>query len=382
MSATTDEDIGALVAGLVAIDSVNPGLVADGPGEGRVARFVVEWLAARGVVATFDEIEPGRPNVIARVGAGGDRKLLLLAHTDTVGAGSMRAPFEPRIEGGSCHGRGAYDMKAGLAAAMAAAAALGDVAGQLVIAAVCDEEAGGIGTRALLASGERFDAAIVPEPTDLEIAVAHKGFVGFEIETSGRAAHGSRPDLGVDAILAMAPVLEALRALDERLRSSTRHRLLGTASLHASLIEGGQEASTYPERCVLTGECRTLPGEDVAGLLRAAIERAAPHADLRITYTGDAFETPEGAEILGVLARHAKAPIVGADYWADSALLAAAGIPTVLYGPRGAGAHAAEEWVELDSVARLRDVLIATAREFLAADAGSAPSHRSTDAEQ
>ena len=177
-----------LLADLVAIESVNPALDPTGSGEAEIAAFVAAWLGERGLDVSVAEAAPGRPNVVARTGAGGGRRLLLLAHTDTV-SGAV----EQRVEGGRLHGRGAYDMKAGLAAAMAAAVALKDAAGEVVVAAVCDEEAGALGTRALLAAHARFDAAIVTEPTDLQVAIAHKGFVGFEIETRGRAAHGSRP---------------------------------------------------------------------------------------------------------------------------------------------------------------------------------------------
>jgi acetylornithine deacetylase len=236
----------------------------------------------------------------------------------------------------------------------------------VVVAAVCDEECAGIGTRALLAAGERFDAAIVTEPTDLDVAVAHKGFVGFTFETTGRAAHGSRPDLGVDAIIAMAPALTALAELDRSMQAGPRHPLLGPASLHASLIDGGQEASSYPARCLLTGECRTIPGVDAVARLRAAFDGVP--GDLEIGHAGLAFEVAPECEIVRALQRHAGTQLVGADYWADSALLAEAGIPTVLFGPAGGGAHADDEWVDLASVERVRDALIATAREFFATE--------------
>jgi acetylornithine deacetylase len=347
-----------LLADLVAIESVNPALDPAGSGEAEVAAFAAAWLGERGLDVSVADAAPGRPNVVARAGAGSGRRLLLLAHTDTV-SGAV----EQRVEGGRLHGRGAYDMKAGLAAAMAAAVALKDVAGEVVVAAVCDEEAGALGTRALLAAHARFDAAIVTEPTDLQVAIAHKGFVGFEIETHGRAAHGSRPDLGVDAILAMAPVLTELRELDARIQSGREHELLGSASLHASIIEGGQEFSTYPERCLLTGECRTLPGDDPTGELAeiAARVRAPP----RITYVGEPFENSPDSEIAQLVHSHAGTSFVGMGYWADSALVAAAGIPTALFGPAGAGAHAEDEWVDLASVQRVRDVLVAAGRVFL-----------------
>jgi acetylornithine deacetylase len=346
-------ELADLVKQLVAVDSVNPDLVPGGAGEEAIGHVVAGWLEHAGLEVVVEEAARGRPNVtaIAR-GRGGGRTLLLNAHMDTV-------------ENGRLYGRGAYDMKAGLAAAMSAAAAVTGLAGDVVIAAVCDEEAGALGTRALLTRGPRVDAAIVTEPTDLKVAVAHKGFAGFEIETAGRAAHGSQPELGIDAIVAMGPILVELRTLDEQLRSSRKHPLLGTESLHASLIEGGQEFSTYPQRCVVTGEWRTLPGvTDVEKELRDAITRSGVAAQMRLLFSGEPFQAPTDHEIVRLLRHHAEAALVGVPYWADSALLAAAGIPAVLFGPRGAGAHADVEWVELTSVERTRDVLISVARDY------------------
>jgi acetylornithine deacetylase len=350
-----------LLVDLVAIDSVNPSLVPGGAGEADVAAFIAAWFEDRDVATTMHEVAPGRPNVVARVGDGG-RTLLLLAHTDTVGAGGMAG--SPRARDGRLTGRGAYDMKAGLAAAMSAAVALKDADGQVIVAAVCDEECAGLGTRALLAGRERFDAAIVTEPTDLDIAIAHKGFVGFTFETAGRAAHGSRPDLGIDAITAIGPALVALGELDGRMQAGPRHPLLGPPSLHASLITGGQEASTYPASCLVTGECRTIPGVDAVAQLRAALDDIP--GELRITFSGEPFEIGSDSEIVRLLRDCSGSPLAGADYWADSALLARAGIPTVLLGPAGGGAHADDEWVDLASVERVRDVLVTTARKFFA----------------
>ena len=347
---------------------MNPTLIPGGAGEAAIARFVAEWLERAGLEVTLEEVAPGRPNVIAVArGSGGGRSLLLNAHTDTVGVAGMETPHEPRLENGRLYGRGAYDMKAGLAAAMLAIAAARDLAGDVILAAVVDEEAAALGTKALLASGLRADAAIVTEPTELDVAIAHKGFVGFELETAGHAAHGSRPDLGVDAIARMGPVLVELVALADRLGDMAGHRLLGPGSLHTSLIEGGQEFSSYPERCLLTGEWRTLPGQApdyVENELRAAIGRSGVEAELRLLFAGEPLETAEDEEIVQIVHRHAGTQIVGVPFWADSALLAAAGIPTVLLGPSGAGAHEIVEWVELASVERLRDILVKTAQDF------------------
>jgi acetylornithine deacetylase len=353
-----------LIADLVRIDSVNPGLVEGGAGEARIAAFVASWLERAGLDVTVEEALPGRPNVVGvRRGSGGGRTLLLNGHMDVVGAGRMAEPFVPRVAGGRLHGRGAYDMKAGLAAAMLAAAALDGLAGDVVVTAVCDEELGGAGTRALVESGLRADGAIVTEPTGLVVGLAHKGFVGFRIETTGVAAHGSMPHLGHDAIAEMGPVLVALRELDARLQSAPPHPLLGTASLHASLIAGGQEFSSYPASCVLHGEVRTVPGMPDPEALLAAV---AGSAELSIEVTGDAMETAPDATIAQLVLTHAGTSSSSFPFWTDAAQLAAAGIPTVLFGPDGTGAHADDEHVDLASAHRVGEVLTAVARDFCA----------------
>jgi acetylornithine deacetylase len=361
-----------LLAELVAIDSVNPALADGAAGEGEVARFVASWLAAAGLDVAVEEVAPGRPNVAGRArGAGGGSTLLLLAHTDTVSAGTMERPHEPRVEGGRLYGRGAYDMKAGLAAAMLAAreAARLPLAGDVLVAAVVDEEVASIGAEALVRSISA-DAAIVTEPTELELVVAHKGFVGFEIETRGRAAHGSLPDVGVDAIARMGRVLVTLERLDDDLAARASHPLLGRGSLHASTIRGGQEFSSYPERCVLEAERRTLPGELPAAVeseLRALIA-GVPGGELRLRWTRQPLEIDAGhpfaAEVGGAIeAVTGRRPtIAGRGYWTDAALLAEAGIPTVVFGPGGEGAHAEVEWVALDDVDTVVTTLVEAAR--------------------
>jgi acetylornithine deacetylase len=358
------EDLAELTARLVEFDSVNPALVAGGGGERAIAHFVADWCEARGLEV---EIVGGeRPSVIARRrGSGGGRSLLLNGHLDTVGVAGMAAPFEPRREDGRLYGRGAYDMKGALAALMLASAEAPTLRGDIVFTAVADEELASVGTETVL-QHLTADAAIVAEPTELRVAVAHRGFVGFELETAGVAAHGSRPDLGVDAVVKMGPVLVALEQLDRRLQGGARHPLAGHGSVHASLIEGGQELSSFPARCVLVGERRTIPGETV-DLVEQELRGIAGEAGVRIIAARDPYEAPVEHPFVELVVRAAGGQEhVGAPFWTDAALIAAAGIPTVLYGPAGDGAHAEQEWVDLDSLGRLRDVVLQIAAEWCA----------------
>lgn len=375
-------EISELLRQLVAIDSVNPDLVPGGAGEGEIARFVANWLERAGLAVTVEEAAPGRPNVIAVArGSGGGRSLLLNAHMDTVGVGGMQRPHEPYIEDNRLYGRGAYDMKAGLAAIMLAAVAARRqvLRGDVILTAVCDEEFASIGTASVVKNWHA-DAAILTEPTQLDICIAHKGFCWLDIETTGVAAHGSLPEVGVDAIAKMGKVLVGLEELDRSLRAGPEHPLLGSGSLHASLITGGQELSSYPDRCLLSMERRTVPGETrelVEQQIRAILDQIAAtdpqfQASLKTMLTQQPFEIAEDAPIVQTLLRQAtrilgaEPGIGGAFGWMDSALLAAAGIPTVIFGPGGDGAHAVVEWSDLDQLQRCADVLVATIEEFCA----------------
>jgi acetylornithine deacetylase len=357
-----------LLKRLVAIDSVNPTLVAGGAGEAALARFVAAWLEERGIEVELEELGPSRANVVGRVrGTGGGRSLLLNAHMDTVGLGGPDGALTPRVEGNRLYGRGAQDMKGSLASIMLVAADAVDLrlAGDVIVAAVADEEALSIGSERI-ARTVHADAAIVAEPTDMRIAIAHRGFVWLELETRGRAAHGARYDVGEDAIVRMGPSLVALQELDDRLAAGGTHPLLGRASVHASLIEGGQELSTYPERCVVKLERRTLPGESVAAV-ENELRVAAKDATVRSFFSREPLETPRDAEIVQVLRRHAGgAEIVGVPFWTDAALFSGAGIPSVVFGPTGDGLHTEAEWVDLESLDRVREILLATATEFCA----------------
>ena len=376
------DEVAALTAELVAIDSTNPDLVPGGAGEVEIARFVAGWLESAGLDVELRELGPRRANVIAIArGSGGGRTLMLNAHMDVVGAGDMGEPWTPRMDGTRLYGRGAYDMKASLAAIMLAGrdAAKRDLRGDVMITAVADEEYASIGVQDVVRH-MAADAAIVAEPTGLDLCVAHKGFVWLEVETRGVASHGSLPAEGVDAIAKMGPVLTGLADLDRELRSRPGHPLLGPSSIHASLIRGGQELSTYPARCVLSIERRTIPGETIAeveGQIAAILAAAGAadssfQAELRTLLVREPFSVGLDQPIVDLARRHlarvtGRDPeIVGAGGWMDSAFLAAAGIPTVIVGPDGEGAHADVEWVDLMSATRTADTLLGIIGEFCA----------------
>ena len=373
-------EVADLTARLVEIESINPDVVPGGSGEAEVARFVAEWCERAGLETSLEEAATGRPNVVAVArGLGSGRSLMLNAHTDTVGVAGMTDPFTPRIESHRLYGRGAYDMKGSLAACMLATAeaARRGFAGDVVLTAVADEEFASVGTEAV-AVDVRTDAAIVTEPTEMQVAVAHRGFVSLEIETRGRAAHGSRPEIGIDAIAKMGRVLVGIEQLDARLRATPTHTYLSSGSVHASIIEGGQEYSSYPARCVLQAERRTIPGETISMVERelheildgAGVGDDEFSAELRLLASREPFEVAESEAIVELVRRNAGAvlgalpALVGVPFWADSALLAEAGIPTVLFGPRGEGAHAEVEWVEIADLERCVEIYVAAAAEF------------------
>jgi acetylornithine deacetylase len=365
--------VAELTKQLVAIDSVNPDLVPGARGESALAEFVADWLRRTGLEVELVEPAPGRPSVVATLrGSGGGRSLMLNAHLDTVGVAGMIDPFNARVDGRRLYGRGAYDMKGSLAAIMLAAGRLseqGGLRGDLLVTAVADEEVASLGTSAVVERW-RADAAIVTEATEMTLCLAHRGFVWLEVTTSGVAAHGSRPDLGVDAITKMGRVLVGLEDLAAALPAAASHPLLGAGSVHASLIEGGRELSTYPDRCVLKIERRTLPG-DTPDSIRSELESIVRESgDVRILLAREPSEVPVIHPIVEAVraaatARQGGAPReVGVPYWMDAAILTAAGIPTVTFGPAGEGAHALVEWVDLDSVAACVDVYVEAARAF------------------
>ncbi|MGD2295734.1 MAG: ArgE/DapE family deacylase [Candidatus Aminicenantes bacterium] len=367
---------------LVRINSVNPGLVPDGPGEVQIGRYVSDTLMALGFKPRIQELEPKRVNVAAGYkGTGNGPSLMWNGHMDTVGVEGMSDPFSGEVRDGRVYGRGAQDMKGGIAAMLGAFKALKDngvrLKGDIVFAAAADEEHRSIGTEALV---EEFkpDAAIVTEPTDLNVCVAHRGFVVFEIETRGRAAHGSAYTDGIDANMFMGLCLAELFKHSKDLLNQKGHPLLGPPSLHVPLVKGGTGLFVYSEKCKISVERRTLPGEgqealreEMEGILaRVSDKEEAFRASLKPGLHREAYEISSESEIVRLVWGTAqqvlgkKPAFIGHPWWEDSALLAEKGTETVIFGPKGAGLHSHEEWVDIQSVVDLAEILVRVAVRF------------------
>jgi acetylornithine deacetylase len=363
----------SLLRDLVAIDSVNPSLVPGAAGEAQIADAIAAHLRAIGLDVQLQDAAPGRPNVVGVLeGTERGRTIMFCGHTDTVGVTGMAAPFDPVIRDGRLYGRGAQDMKAGVAAMIDAARLARDRGfrkGRILITAVADEEYASVGADALVRDW-KADRAIVTEPTDLKIGIGHKGFAWATIDTRGRAAHGSRPGDGRDAIIRMGRVLSRLEQLNRDLQSRAPHPLLGTGSLHASIIEGGRELSSYPDHCRLQLERRTVPGETVETFGRemdailSGLRQEDPEleASVELMFSRPPYEVSPDHDLPRALeTAAAKAGVVtskaGMSFWTDAAILGHAGIPSVLFGPGGAGLHSTEEYVVISDVIGCRDAL-------------------------
>src|SRR6267143_2293683 len=366
---------------LIAIDSVNPSLASSGGGEAEIANAIAATLRQGGLDVEIQEVAAGRSNVIGILeGRQQGRSLMLCGHMDTVGVAGMDAPFDPVQKDGRIYGRGSQDMKGGLASMIAAILRIvengGLAAGRMLLAAVVDEEYASIGADALVTKW-KADAAVVGEPTDMKIAVGHKGFEWVEVTAEGIAAHGSRPAEGRDAILRMGRVLSRLERLDRELQTRQPHPVHGTASLHTSFIAGGRELSTYPDQCALQMERRTIQGEPNPCALTEAdsilndLRKEDPEfkASARFLFSRPPYLTPADHQLPGMIEsaltqRGEKAIRGGMSFWTDAAVLGQAGIPSVVFGPGGAGLHSISEYVIADDVITCRDALIELAEEF------------------
>lgn len=363
------------LADLVRINSVNPILVPGAAGEREIGGYTARTLEHIGLDVCTYEPDPGRVSVAGVLhGSGSGRSLMWNAHYDTVGVEGMAEPFSATIRDGKLYGRGSYDMKGSLAAQIAAAKAIKDsgvrLRGDVVLAAVADEEYGSVGTEDLI-THIKTDAAIVTEPTAVQICLAHKGYLWIEVETKGRAAHGSRFDLGVDANMRMGRFLAKLDKLEQELRSRLPHPLVGPPSLHAAMLQGGEGLSTYASSCKLQIERRTIPGEtddQAVAEIKAIVDQE--DTTVKCFYARRPFEVSREAAVVKALDRAVTSALgrapnyIGDTPWMDAALLSAAGIETVVIGPGGGGAHAIVEWVDLETVAQTAEILARTALEF------------------
>jgi acetylornithine deacetylase len=384
-------DVLEILQELIRTPSVNPSLDPDeGHGEAAIAKVAQKWLAANGMKSRLEEVVAGRPNTVAEVGRGEGPTLVFCAHLDTVGTKGMAIPpFEPTLEGNRVYGRGSYDMKGSAAAVMVAAAALRreDFPGRVLVALVADEEYASIGAKDFV-KRHKADACMLTEPSQGQLILCHKGFVWAEIITKGHAAHGSRWDLGVSAIARMGKIIAGLEQFDQQELRNRTHPLVGPASQHCSVIRGGSGLSTYAEECTLQIERRTLPGETperVMEELEEVIRSTGERAELRRLLDRPPLTCDANAKIAISLCEAVRSvtgetpEIAGVGYWMDAALFAAAGIPTVNYGPGGGGAHEAVEWVDLNSVVTTAQVLVETAASFcrvLNSDACSERNHQ------
>ncbi|WP_241982553.1 M20/M25/M40 family metallo-hydrolase [Cryobacterium sp. HLT2-28] len=389
----TDEQSGAwigvvddpidLMRRLIGIDSVNPDLVPGAAGEAEIADRCARWLSGHGFEVHRLEERPGRPSIVAIFrGSGGGRSLMLNGHLDTVGvAGYSGDPFSGERSGGRVLGRGAFDMKGGVAAILVAAAraSAAGLSGDVLVTLVADEEFGSLGTMEVLRDF-RADAAIVAEPSELCLTLAHRGFAWFELELTGLAAHGSQPERGIDAIAHAGLVLRALDGLREQIEAGPGHPLLGHGTVRVSKIRGGTDAATVAAACTLTIERRTLPGEtpddveaELQGLLTVIAQRTA---DFRFRLTRlvarAAFEADPGWPIVRLVRAEAGRVLGhppatrGEPFWTDAGLLHEAGIPCLVIGVAGGGAHADVEWAEEASVLQLTEILAGTIAGFCA----------------
>ena len=373
MSTSIQSGAAELLADLVRIESVTPWLIPDGAGEARIATYLEAWLGSiEGLQVSLEEVEPGRPNVIARLrGAGPGPRLWLNAHSDTVGYANWRErALEPALDGDRLVGLGAADDKAGCVTAMLAMRELArrrtSLAGEVVAAFTIDEEGASIGTEDLLRRHrDEMDACLILEPDGNErITVEHQGFGWIDVVVHGRAAHGSAPDVGIDAIANMAEVIRRLKELDAAGFGRGNGGLSGRTVFHTGTVRGGTDYATYPATCVLGIEIGTQPGErlsDRVAEIEAIFEdlhRADPDfsGEVVVKIDRDPFLATGHEALLAALSDATLAVAgrrsaeVGMNAWADSGLTQNAGVPTLLFGPAGGNFHAPDEWVSVSEV--------------------------------
>jgi acetylornithine deacetylase len=386
------KDAVQIASELVRIGSVNPmGRLLTGPGVGEagLGAYIEEHLRSLGIPVWRQAVTPGRENVVARVDIPGSRRTLLLdAHQDTVPVDTMTIPpFSGEVSGGRLRGRGSCDVKGGIAAILAAAGRLAAErphgAASVVMGFTVDEEHTFWGARRLMqgpwaaagGDGGRPDMAFVVEPTLLTVVIAHKGLMRWKVRTEGKSSHGASPELGVNAIYAMAAVIQGLEAHARELSTGRGHPLLGRPTLNVGLVSGGTSVNTVPASCAVEIDRRLIPGEDPAEALAACrvfLERrlgaAYPVIFDEPWLAEPALDTPADAEIVAVAADSVAAVTgrsrtSGAPYGTDGSTIASAGLPTVVIGPGDiAQAHTEDEWIDTSQIGLAAEVFFEIAR--------------------
>jgi acetylornithine deacetylase/succinyl-diaminopimelate desuccinylase family protein len=360
-------EIEKLLCELIALPSVNPAFLPQNhpdAGEGRVADFLTATAAKAGLDVEIREVRPGRSNVLARLTPTGaiQKRILLAPHTDTVTAFSPDQ-FAPRLQQGRIYGRGACDTKGSIASMLGALMALAQGAArpsatEIVFAGMIDEENGQAGSRALAGSGFKADLAIVGEPTCLRVVTAHKGSLWLHLQTRGKAAHGSCPQLGRNAVHEMARIIDLLQTDYARRLQRRRHALLGCATVSVGSIKGGSQPNIVPALCEASVDRRTLPGETWPSVCRELTRLFQKHklrASIQDEKSGSChpMETDAGRPLVRQFLQTARQTTpMGVNYFCDASVLSHAGTPSIVFGPGDiAQAHTADEWISLKSLA-------------------------------
>lgn len=378
------DDVVSLTQSLIRIDSSNPGMEA-GVGETEISKYISQWFEERDIETHWIEPTAGRPSVVAIVrGTGGGKFLMFNGHIDTVTLTSYEGDaLSGEVRDGNIYGRGAADMKSGLAAAMLTLveAKKAPLRGDVILAAVADEEMESFGTEQVLQAGWRADAAIVAEPTEMAIINSHKGLAVFYVDISGKAAHGSRPDLGVDAICKAGYFLVEVDRLNEKLQTRfdpATQTHLHAPNIHAGIIRGGAEVSSYPASCNVSIERRTVAGESLESIqaeLSEILDRLSKSVpgfeyNLRTFFFRAPFGISAEHPFVKMVSKHASNAMAtapktqGETYWTDMALMSEVGMPGVIWGPKGYGLHAKTEWVEIESLRQLANAYVQITKDF------------------
>jgi succinyl-diaminopimelate desuccinylase len=376
----TRDDVAGLLSDMVAIPSINPAfsrpdLPAEWFGEERVAAFIAGWLRAEGISAEIEEVLPGRPNVVARLeGLAGAPRMIWEGHTDTVQVEGMEAPFSPRIEGSRLHGRGAVDDKGCLAMFMLAMREVKRRGSRcdLTFVAAIDEEVTFKGVQHHIRNDGPYDLGVAGEPTSLAVVSACKGVIRFVVEVRGRSAHSARPEEGINALAIGAALIAHLA--EYMAATDRRHPLLGRRTLTCTMMQAGEGPNTVPPRATMTFDFRTLPDQtgdeawaEIAAVVRTFAGAKGQGAEIVMHPSfidSISMEVPHYSAVVTELAKVVgdagySSEVIGVPYGSDASKLTRAGTPCVIFGPgRIEQAHAIDEYVDMDEVARGAEILV------------------------